>query len=140
MFDGELFNTCEEDFFQNVSISFRLRWWGKQKNKIIWNAQTRNVITQQSVILIKTRVHLLHKRLKGISINCNGPTSIDLIFPQKLEFLEIQYKSQDIVLQLYEMLVRPHVGSYVQFWSPCSKKDIIKLGRVCKERLNSLGF
>eukprot|EP00061_Rhincodon_typus_P014213 g41105.t1 len=67
----------------------------------------------------------------------------------------IEFKSLDIMLQLYGMLVRPFLEFCIQFWSPCYRKDIMKLERVrnkftrmlpgledlsYKKRLNKLGL
>ena len=40
------------------------------------------------------------------------------------------YKSEKIILTLYNSLVRPHLEYCVQFWSPYYRKDIDKLERV----------
>eukprot|EP00061_Rhincodon_typus_P002369 g17353.t1 len=39
----------------------------------------------------------------------------------------IEYRSWDLMLQLYKLLVRPHLEYCVQFWSRCYRKDIVKL-------------
>ena len=40
------------------------------------------------------------------------------------------FKSEKIILTLYNSLVRPHLEYNVQFWSPYYKKDIEKLERI----------
>ncbi|MCQ7056700.1 reverse transcriptase domain-containing protein, partial [Clostridioides difficile] len=45
-------------------------------------------------------------------------------------FRHFEYKSKDIILQLYKSLVRPHLEYAVQFWSPYLLKDIDMLERV----------
>eukprot|EP00061_Rhincodon_typus_P004050 g21630.t1 len=67
----------------------------------------------------------------------------------------IEYRSWEVMLQLYETLVRPVLEYCMQFWSPCNGKDIVKLEGVQKkltsmlpgleglsyrERLNGLGL
>eukprot|EP00061_Rhincodon_typus_P007330 g28923.t1 len=66
-----------------------------------------------------------------------------------------EYRSWDVMLRLYRTLVRPVMEYCVQFWSPCYRKNIIKLERVqetfsrmlpgleglsYKERLDRLGL
>ena len=41
----------------------------------------------------------------------------------------IEYRSWDIMLQLYKSMLRPHLEYCLQFWSPCYRKDIDKLER-----------
>ena len=41
-----------------------------------------------------------------------------------------EFKSEKIILTLYNSLVRPHLEYCVQFWSPYYKKDIHKLERI----------
>eukprot|EP00061_Rhincodon_typus_P010782 g35323.t1 len=41
-----------------------------------------------------------------------------------------EYRSWNIMLRLYRMLVWPLLEYCVQFWSPCYRKDIIKLEKV----------
>ncbi|MCP3679103.1 MAG: reverse transcriptase family protein [Gammaproteobacteria bacterium] len=40
------------------------------------------------------------------------------------------FKSKDIIIPLYQSLVRPHLEYAVQFWSPHLQKDILKLETV----------
>ena len=40
------------------------------------------------------------------------------------------FKTEEIILTLYNSLVRPHLEYNVQFWSPYYKKDIEKLERI----------
>eukprot|EP00061_Rhincodon_typus_P009495 g33052.t1 len=44
----------------------------------------------------------------------------------------IGYQSWDVVLRQYRIFVRPLLMYWVQFCSPCSRKDITKLDRVQK--------
>eukprot|EP00061_Rhincodon_typus_P018742 g48044.t1 len=44
----------------------------------------------------------------------------------------IEYKSQDVMLQLYKTLVRPHLEYSIQFWLPHYRKDVDALGIVQK--------
>eukprot|EP00061_Rhincodon_typus_P003942 g21354.t1 len=46
--------------------------------------------------------------------------------------LTFEYRSWDVVLRFYEMLMRPLLQYCVQFWLPCYRKDIIKQARVQK--------
>eukprot|EP00061_Rhincodon_typus_P000900 g13135.t1 len=74
-----------------------------------------------------------------------------------LDFISqcIENMSWEVMLQLYRILARPLLEYCVQFWSPCYKKDVVKLERVQKrftgmlseseglsnrERLNRLGL
>eukprot|EP00061_Rhincodon_typus_P012141 g37691.t1 len=49
----------------------------------------------------------------------------------------IEYRSWEVILQLYGILVRPLLEYCVQFCSPCYRKDVVKLERVQK-RLTSM--
>ena len=66
---------------------------------------------------------------------------------------ELEYKSREVLLQLYRVLVRPHLGYCVQFWFPYLREDVVALeadrrrftrlipgmkGMTYEERLNSL--
>eukprot|EP00061_Rhincodon_typus_P001620 g15291.t1 len=67
----------------------------------------------------------------------------------------IEFKSRDVILQLYKSLVRPHLEYCVQFWSPHYRKGVEALekvqrrftrilpgmeGRSYEERLRKLGL
>ena len=41
-----------------------------------------------------------------------------------------EYKSQKVILTLFNALIRPHLEYCIQFWSPYYKKDIDKLERI----------
>ena len=66
-----------------------------------------------------------------------------------------QYRSRQVLLQLYRVLVRPHLEYCVQFWSPTLRKDILAIewgprmftrliagmaGLSYEERLDRLGL
>ena len=42
----------------------------------------------------------------------------------------LEYKSREVLLQLYKVLVRPHQEYCEQFWSPYLRKDAISLEAV----------
>ena len=67
----------------------------------------------------------------------------------------MEYKSREVLLQLYKVLVRPQLEYWVQFWSPYLRKDILALegvqrrftrlipemrGLAYEERLSRLGL
>ena len=49
-----------------------------------------------------------------------------------LAFIGIEFKNWQVTLQLYRILVRPHLEYSVQFWSPHCQKDVEALERVQK--------
>ncbi len=66
-----------------------------------------------------------------------------------------EYRSKDVLLQLYRALVRPHLEYCVQFWSPYLRKDVLAMegvqrrftrlipgmaGMTYEERLGRLGL
>ena len=42
----------------------------------------------------------------------------------------IMYKEKQLIVPLYEAIVRPHLEYCIQAWSPYRKKDIDKLERI----------
>ncbi|XP_055495534.1 uncharacterized protein LOC129699607 [Leucoraja erinacea] len=50
----------------------------------------------------------------------------------------IEYRSWEVMLQLYKTSVRLHLEYCVQFWAPCYRKDIVKLERVQKRFMRML--
>eukprot|EP00061_Rhincodon_typus_P005649 g25423.t1 len=79
----------------------------------------------------------------------------DMVPRSKLTSKCVEYMGWDVMLQLYRTFVRPLLEYCIQFWSPCYRKDVIKLERVQKrftsmllgleglsyrERLNRLGL
>ena len=67
----------------------------------------------------------------------------------------LEFKNREVLLQLFRVLVRPHLEYCGQFWSPFLKKDLVTLeavqggfirlipgmrGLSYQERLNSLGL
>ncbi len=48
-----------------------------------------------------------------------------------------EFKSEKVILTLYNSLVRPHLEYCVQFWSPYYRKDIEKLERI-KRRVTKM--
>ena len=67
----------------------------------------------------------------------------------------MEFKNSKVMLQLYKVLVRPHLEYCVQFWSPYLRKDMLALegvqrrftrlipelrGLAYEERLSRLGL
>ena len=50
----------------------------------------------------------------------------------------IEYRSWEVMLQLYRMMLRLHLEYCVMFCSPCYWKDVIKLERVQKRFIRML--
>ena len=42
----------------------------------------------------------------------------------------LEYKSRDVLLRLYKVLVRPHLEYCEQFWAPYLRKAVLALERV----------
>eukprot|EP00061_Rhincodon_typus_P005585 g25275.t1 len=42
-------------------------------------------------------------------------------------YFGIEFKSREVMLQLYKVLVRPHLEYWEQFWSPYLRKDVLAL-------------
>ncbi|XP_059510326.1 adenylate kinase 2, mitochondrial isoform X1 [Stegostoma tigrinum] len=63
------------------------------------------------------------------------PTQVDKVVKKAygvLAFINrgIEFKSREVMLQLYKTLVRPHLEYCVRFWSPYYRKDVEALERV----------
>lgn len=50
----------------------------------------------------------------------------------------IEKRNWEVMLQLYKTLVSPHFKYCVQFWSPCYRKDAVKLERVQRRFMRML--
>ena len=62
-----------------------------------------------------------------------------VLYRQNIPFMEkgFKYRSRDMLLQLYRVLVRPFLQYCVQFWSPYLRKDALAMDGV-QQRLTRL--
>ncbi|PLS49478.1 hypothetical protein CYV29_15670, partial [Carnobacterium maltaromaticum] len=73
----------------------------------------------------------------GVQVHCSlkVATQVNRVVKKAYGMLSfigrgIEYKSWQVMLQLYRTLVRPHLEYCVQFWSPHYQKDVDALERV----------